>query len=216
MNYEKIYQYRFQNIDQAAREKVWVKIAQFLHRFMGQPQIVLDPAAGRCEFLNHVPAKEKWGVDLNDFINRYKGPEVKTKVGDFFTVDLPQNYFDAIFMSNFLEHLAGPEQVATLFRRVNQLLKPGGVVCIMGPNFKYCAKEYYDCADHLLPLTHLSVEELLYSESFVIDQSHPKFLPFSFRGILPPSPLLTEIYLSCPPAWRILGKQFLISARRAR
>jgi hypothetical protein len=40
----------------------------------------------------------------------------------------------------------------------------------------------------------------------------PRFLPFSFRGVLPPSPALTALYLRFPIAWRLLGKQFLVIA----
>ena len=71
MNYEKIYEYRFKGVDQKARERVWLEISKFLYNVMGKPAVILDPAAGRCEFLNHVPSQEKWGVDLNHFINSY-------------------------------------------------------------------------------------------------------------------------------------------------
>lgn len=214
MNYEKIYEYRFKGVDQKARERVWLEISKFLYNVMGKPAVILDPAAGRCEFLNHVPSQEKWGVDLNHFINRYKAPAVKSVIGDIFDVDLPFNFFDAVFMSNFLEHLESPQKIANLFKKIHSILKPGGVICIMGPNFKYCANEYFDCADHLLALTHISVEELLYSENFSIERSYSKFLPYSFRGILPPSPWLTATYLKIPLSWRFLGKQFLLVAKK--
>ena len=42
----------------------------------------------------------------------------------------------------------------------------------------------------------------------------PRYLPYSFRGILPPSPLLTRTYLKTPPAWKLLGKQFLVIGRK--
>jgi hypothetical protein len=85
----------------------------------------------------------------------------------------------------------------------------------MGPNFKYCADEYFDCADHTLALTHVSVEEHLYAAGFRVTKVIPRFLPFSFRGVLPPSPALTAYYLRMPLAWRLLGKQFLVIAKPA-
>src|SRR5271167_422581 len=63
MNYQRLYEYRFRNIDQAARAAVWREIAAFIHEQMGSPERVLDPAAGRGEFINAVPARERWGMD---------------------------------------------------------------------------------------------------------------------------------------------------------
>jgi hypothetical protein len=84
----------------------------------------------------------------------------------------------------------------------------------MGPNFRYCAKDYFDCADHNVILTHVGVEEHLYAAGFDIDRSNPQFLPYSFRGRLPPSPALTRRYLNTPLAWKLLGKQFLVVGKR--
>ena len=67
MNFQRLYEYRFRGIDQGARESVWGEIAPFVHRQMGPPQRVLDPAAGRCEFINAVPAEERWAVDQTDY-----------------------------------------------------------------------------------------------------------------------------------------------------
>jgi hypothetical protein len=38
---------------------------------------------------------------------------------------------------------------------------PGGTFAIMGPNFRYCSDEYFDCADHTLIFTHVATEEHL-------------------------------------------------------
>jgi hypothetical protein len=85
----------------------------------------------------------------------------------------------------------------------------------MGPNFRYCAKHYFDCADHTVILTHVGVEEHLYAAGFEIEAVDARFLPYSFRGRLPASPALTRRYLAAPLAWRLLGKQFLVVGRRA-
>jgi len=54
----------------------------------------------------------------------------------------------------------------------------------------------------------------LYAAGFDITAVRPRFLPYSFRGLLPPSPLLTRTYLRTPALWRLLGKQFLVIARK--
>ncbi len=216
MNYERIYEFRFRGVDLAAKFKVWKQIAAYLYEKMGEPERILDPAAGYCEFINQVPSKEKWAVDMSPAVEKNAAPEVKAVVADIFAADLPKNHFDAVFMSNFLEHLPSAERIYDFLSGLKDILREGGLVCIVGPNFKYCSREYYDCADHLVPLTHIAVEELLYSAGYEIVESHGKFLPFSFRGLLPPSPTLTRIYLRMPFLWHVLGKQFLIIARPQR
>ena len=41
-----------------------------------------------------------------------------------------------------------------------------------------------------------------------------RFLPYSFRSRLPANARTTRLYLSAPALWRVLGKQFLVIARR--
>src|SRR5579863_10346665 len=62
-------------------------------------------------------------------------------------------------------------------------MRTGAKIAIMGPNFKYCAREYFDCADHTLALTHLAVEEHLYAANLLPVYTNPKYLPYSFRGV---------------------------------
>ena len=62
INYERLYTYRFRDVDQASRQAVWQEIARYAHARMGAPQRVLDPAAGRGEFITAVPAAERWGI----------------------------------------------------------------------------------------------------------------------------------------------------------
>lgn len=211
IDYERLYEYRFRNVDQTAREGVWVEIANHIHQVMGAPQKVLDLAAGRGEFINVVPAPERWAVDWLD--QGTWQPAVKAIIGNVFDIDLPPAHFDGVFISNFLEHLASQEQVADLLQLTRDSLAPGGVVAVLGPNFRYCAKDYFDCADHVLALTHGAVEEHLAAAGFEIQTVVPRFLPYSFRSLLPPSPTLTRLYLKAPAAWRLLGKQFLVVGR---
>jgi hypothetical protein len=96
------------------------------------------------------------------------------------------------------------------------VLQVGGRIAVMGPNFKRCHATYFDCADHVLALTEMSVAEHLYGAGFEILEVRPAFLPFSFRGFLPPSRRLTKLYLTCPWVWPILGKQFLVIGEKTK
>src|SRR5690348_2972066 len=101
MNYERIYQYRFQGVDVKKKNLTWNEIACFVYKKMRAPEKIIDPAAGMCEFINMVPSKEKWAVDMNkEFVEKWAAKDVKIVVGDNLTVDLPKNYFDGIFISN--------------------------------------------------------------------------------------------------------------------
>src|SRR6516165_2848063 len=213
INYERLYAYRFRHVDQASRQAVWQEIARYVHARMGAPDRMLDPAAGRGEFITAVPAGERWGVDLVG----HGVPEsagVKMIISDIMDAGLPEAYFDGVFMSNFLEHLPDQNAVAAVLCKLYSAMEPGGRIAVVGPNFRYCAREYFDCADHTVILSHVAVAEHLYAAGFVITAVSPRFLPFSFRGLLPPSPLLTRLYLHTPLAWRLLGKQFLVLGRK--
>ena len=134
---------------------------------------MLDPAGGRGEFVNAVPADERWLVDVVDYPERQTDPRVRIVIGDLFEIELPPAYFDGVFASNLLEHFHSPEEVAAFLDRMRETLAPGGVLALMGPNFKYCARDYFDCADHLLALTHVSVQELLFAAGYKVTEVDP-------------------------------------------
>ena len=137
-------------------------------------------------------------------------------IGNNLEVDLSSNYFDAVFISNFLEHLDSQEDVAKLIKRMFGSLKVGGKIVVMGPNFKYAFKEYFDFADHKVILSELGVAEHLIGAGFHLEKIIPRFLPISFRsgGFLPVTSFTVKTYLHIPMAWRLLGKQFLIVAEK--
>jgi SAM-dependent methyltransferase len=214
INYQRLYEHRFRGISHQKRIQIWREISLFIYEMMGKPDRILDPAAGFEEFMRSIPANDRWTVDEISYHPSPPADNIKRLVADIFTVELPDDYFEAVFVSNFLEHLATQNQVATFLQKIYRCIKPGGQIVIMGPNFKYCVREYFDCADHTLPLTHIALEEHLYAANFAIEKLFPRFLPYSFRGNLPVSAPLVRLYLKSPWAWKFLGKQFLIQGRK--
>jgi SAM-dependent methyltransferase len=214
LNYERLYEYRFRDIDQGARAAVWSEIAPHVHGLMGNPQTVLDPAAGRGEFIGSIDAAERWFVDEVAYPEAASDPDVKVVTSKIMDAELPEDHFDGVYASNFLEHLFNQEEIAQFLERMHRVMKSGGRIAIMGPNYRYCADEYWDCADHWVALTHVAIAEHLYAAGFEPVKIVPRYLPYSFRGILPPSKALTRMYLRTPIAWRLLGKQFLVIGRR--
>src|SRR5712672_2790902 len=113
MDYQRLYEYRFRGVDQASRQAVWREIAPFIHGVLGSPRRVLDPAAGRGEFINFVPASERWAIDQVAYAEGTCDAGVHSIVSDVFDAELPNEHFDGVFVSNFLEHLTTQEAVAT-------------------------------------------------------------------------------------------------------
>lgn len=214
MNYDRIYEYRFKDVNHEKKNVAWKEIASFITKELGSPEKLLDPAAGLCEFINHCPSTEKWAVDMNPSLEQWATNCQKIVIGNNLEVDLPKNYFDGVFVSHFLEHLHSQEEVAFFLEKMFESLKPGGRIAIMGPNFRHSYRDYFDFADHTVILTELGVAEHLYGAGFDLVNVYGKFLPLSFRGGLPVNKWLIKLYLNMPFAWRILGKQFLLIAQK--
>jgi hypothetical protein len=215
IDYQRLYEYRFRDVDQASRQAVWHEIAAYIYRRMGAPARVLDPAAGRCEFINAIPAAERWAVDTVDH-QEFRHSDIKVIIDDILDAELPQAYFDGVFVSNFLEHLPSQDAIGAVLAKLHTSMEPGGTLAVLGPNFRYCAGEYFDCADHTLALTHVAVVEHLYAAGFEVTAVIPRFLPYSFRSRLPSSPALARNYLRVPTLWRVLGKQYLVLGTKGR
>jgi methyltransferase family protein len=175
---------------------------------------VLDPAAGRGEFIGAVPAQETWAVDEVSYPQAAHKPDTTVITASIMEAELPAEHFDGVFVSNFLEHLRDQEAIASFLEKMHAAMADGGRIAIMGPNYRYCADEYWDCADHYVALTHVAIAEHLYAAGFEPERIVPRYLPYSFRGVLPPSQTLTRLYLKLPLAWRLLGKQFLVIGRK--
>jgi len=217
MNLQRIYRYRFAGVDQARKNVVWKEIAEYLYEnHLAKPQKVLDPAGGFCEFINHVPAPERWTIDLSEEVTNHANSGVKALIGDNRRVELPPDYFDAVFISNFLEHLSSQEEVAAFLERMCGCLRSGGRIVVMGPNFRYTYRDYFNFADHTVILTETGLAEHLYGAGFELERIHPQFLPLSFRSrsYLPVSPFLVRAYLRLPLAWKVMGEQFLLVGRK--
>jgi SAM-dependent methyltransferase len=212
---KRLYDYHFATVDQGDRGAVWAALAPYIHEAMGRPRRVLDPAAGRFEFLNGIDADERWAVDIVDH-GFDRDPAIKLVIGDARSVELPAAHFDGVFVSNFLEHLEDKHEVAAFLRRMFDVVEPGGRIAIMGPNFRYCAASYFDDADHSVALSHESIGAHLHGAGFDVERVIPRFVPFSFKSRLPSAPWLVRAYLRLPIAWPLLGRQLLLIARRPR
>jgi hypothetical protein len=213
---DRIYRNRFPHHVLKRRAATWKVLCDcWLARYIPRDGRVLEVAAGYCEFINNVVASERVAVDLNPETRHHAGAGVVVheiaaeRLGEV----VPHAYFDAAFMSNFLEHCRNREQVLEVLRAVRTALVAGGRVLILGPNFRRCSRNYYDYFDHHLPLTEKAVAEALELAGFVVEAVWPSTLPYTFRGRLPSWPWLVRLYLKLPLLWRVFGAQFFLVAR---
>jgi SAM-dependent methyltransferase len=213
-----LYSRRFPSSQREAKLRLWRELIDgFFQREIDSAGggKVLEIASGYGEFISQVRCEEKFALDLNPDAEDFVGEEVSfvcessTKLGK-----LGFDNLDVIFVSNFLEHLESKLELEQLLVDSLECLKPTGKLIIMGPNLRYLPGKYWDFYDHHLGLTHLSLIEVLDLKGFEIEKVIPKFLPYTASGPYPSHHLLVRLYLKLPWFWKVLGKQFLVVARR--
>jgi SAM-dependent methyltransferase len=117
---------------------------------------------------------------------------------------------DAVFTSNFFEHLPSKMALERTLEEAYQALKPGGRLIAMGPNIKVVPGKYWDFFDHYLPLTELSLAEVATKCGFTVNRCLPRFLPYTMSSGREHPLIMLRVYLRMPVAWRFFGHQFLV------
>ncbi len=198
------------------RDRVWlVLLRDYFQQFIDRGSVVLDLGAGYCEFINNVQCGKKYALDLNSDTKQKAHADVEVLSQDCAEPwKLEDGSLDIVFTSNFFEHLPDKPALARTLQEAKRCLKPGGRLIAMGPNIKYVPGAYWDFWDHHIPLTELSLAETLSHSGFSIEKCIAQFLPFTMASGPHYPPFFVSVYLRLPFAWRILGKQFLVIARK--
>jgi SAM-dependent methyltransferase len=214
----RLYANRFDPVAREAKSRLWATLVErYLQRFVREDAVVVDIAGGYGEFAAHIRAKRTIVIDLNPDAQGVMGKNIEVRTAD--ALHLPEQTdllraVDVVFVSNFFEHLASATELLTVLGGCHELLKPGGTLLVIQPNFRYSFREYYDFLDHSLPITDRSLREALETSGFVIDELIPRFLPFTTRG-RPSAPGLLRAYLAMPVVWRFFGGQMFVRAHLA-
>jgi len=210
---DRLYRHRFPAEFLEQRAAVWKVLCNFwFSNYISKDARVLEVAAGYCEFINNIVAAERAAVDLNPETRLHASPGIAVHeiAAEDLADALPHAYYDVVFMSNFLEHCRTREQMLQVLRASSTVLKPGGSILILGPNFRFCYKQYFDFFDHHLPLTEKAVVEALQLADFEIKVVEPRTLPFTFKSRLPTYPWMVRLYLRLPLLWKLFGAQFFV------
>lgn len=216
MNLTKMYKNRFFEDELKIKNNIWKTLCcNFFNKFIKKEYTVLDIGAGYCEFINNIDCKNKIALDVNEDIKQYAQSNVKIINESCFAIEsLPSNSVDAVFMSNFLEHMLNKQDVFKVLEESKRVLKIDGKLLILQPNIKYCGAKYWDFFDHHTPLTDKSLMEALELLNLKILKCYPRFLPYSTKSKIPKHPFLVKLYLKFPLIWNIMGEQTFIVAQK--
>jgi len=195
------------------REAVWRVLTRYLQRYISLDAQILEVGAGYCHFINNIKGTEKHCLDIFEELPQYAANEVSPHVGSSCDMSFFENdRFDVVFCSNFLEHLTHDEATITI-GEIARVLKERGRLIAIQPNYRYCAKYYFDDYTHKTVYSHVSLTHFFESNGFDLIRVTPRFMPFSMNSRLPKMSWLVAAYLRSPI--KPLAQQMLVVAEKA-
>lgn len=195
-----------------ARAAVWGHIARYLQRWVPPDGAVLDLAAGWADFAGAVTARRRVALDRRTDLAAVVPAGVEAVVGDVTDLGVfPDATFDAVMASNLLEHLDHPE-VDRCLAEVHRVLRPGGHLLLIQPNFRLAPRTYFDDYTHRTIFTDRSLADRVTARGFDVVRVEARFLPLTLKSRLRSGHRLVPWYLRSP--WRPLAGQMLVVARR--
>lgn len=183
------------------RAVVWKEIVSYLSKFIPKNGTVVDIGAGYCDFINNVDSKNRIAVDYSPDFKQYAKEGIRTiqsPVTDM--MEINSDSADLVFASNLFEHLSDDELEKTI-GEVKRVLKKGGRLILMQPNYRLSYKTYFDDPTHKKVFSDTALRAFLISFGFEIEMEKPRFLPFSLKSrpsIIPVLPIVIRAYLYSP------------------
>ncbi len=198
---DKYYESRFKFNPE--RTRVWKEIARFHQKFVPEGGTVLDLGAGYCDFINNITARKKYAVDTSPETPNYKKSEVEflqKPASDLSPI--PDASVDLVHASNLFEHFDDIE-LDKVIREVKRVLKKGGKLILMQPNYRLAYKNYFDDYTHKKVWSDASLGDFLVANDLRIILAMPRFLPFSMKSdssLIPRSvvPFIVRAYINSP------------------
>ena len=127
---------------------------------------LLEPGVGRGEHLKFFRklGLEADGFDISPDAKRFS-PELNIKIFDSDQDRWSYNdcVFDIVYSKTFIEHLAEPVKY---IRESFRVLKPGGLLLTLTPDWEVNYKIFYDDYTHIKPFTKKSLKNIKLAEGF--------------------------------------------------
>ncbi len=144
---------------------------------------LLDFGCATGDFLHVMAQKSGWdlyGIDINSYaVDIAKTKHLRVFAGTLDEAKFPDKYFDVITLWEVLEHLRDP---IGILKKINDILKPDGLVIIRVPNLqsidekmfgKYWAG--YDAPRHLYVFSPQTIRKILNLAGFEIIEMNTKY-----------------------------------------
>lgn len=214
-----IYSRRFSPEENEARDRIWrVLVDEIFQPMIPAGATVLDLGCGFGEFIRHVRAGRRIGIDLNTLgFDRLRGEGIECHQAPIGEIGfLPGGSIDCVFSSNVLEHLPHKDAVDAVLREARRLLRPGGQIVLMGPNVRLIPGAYWDYWDHHVAISDRSLAEALGLAGFTVVEQVAAFMPYTTKSRLPRAAWLVRLYLRNRWLWPLMGAQFLLRAEVPR
>lgn len=188
-------------VQDPTRNVVWGEIVRHHARYIPPHAVVVDLGAGYCDFINLVSAQKKYAVDTSPELASWAHEDVETISAPAWDLSsLADASVDVVHASNLFEHFTDDE-LARVMNEVKRVLKKGGRLILMQPNYRLAYKTYFDDPTHKKVFSDSALESFLVSHGMTIEVKKARFLPFSLRSrpsLIPVHPLIVRAYLSSP------------------
>jgi SAM-dependent methyltransferase len=151
-------------------------------------------------------------MDLDATVTKAAAAHVTPVVGDCTNLSMfDDGDFDVVFASNLLEHLDRPAS-SRLLAEARRVLRPGGRLLLMQPNFRLNPGRYFDDFTHVSIFTDQSLPDYLVAEGFTVVEVFARFLPLTLKSRGSRLTFLVPWYLRSPV--KPLAGQMLVVASR--
>jgi SAM-dependent methyltransferase len=121
---------------------------------------LLEIGCGRGEFLHGFIGcgVKGYGVDRSRAAEKYC-PEAELSICDLENGGLPfkENFFDVVYSKSVIEHFYYPER---LVQEIYRVLKPGGTVITMCPDWEFNYRIYFEDYTHRTPFMLSSLRDI--------------------------------------------------------
>jgi SAM-dependent methyltransferase len=192
------------------RAKVWRALCRYLTPWVDPQAGLLDLGAGYGDFSRFAKAGAKWALEMNPDLIPHWEESVRPLIQSALDpLPLESDSLGTVFASNFFEHFSGSDG-ARILSEISRVLKPGGRLIVVQPNFRLEPRRYFDDYTHQTIYTDEGFCGFLAASGFRVIHSEPRFTPFTMKSRWPKAEWMVDLYLRLPI--RPFAGQFLVIA----